>query len=69
MISSKNYNLKKIETEVHNDGSQTFNSFGIDQFIFAKESKIQAVAENFCTVLFLTRKQFLKTLTKFPQDQ
>ena len=68
MIASKNYNLKKITTEVHKDGTQTFNSFGIDQFIFAKVSKIQAVSENFSTVYVLNRKKFLECLRKYPQD-
>ncbi len=30
MIASKNYNLKCITTELHKDGTQDFNSFGID---------------------------------------
>jgi hypothetical protein len=55
MISSKNYNVATIGVDVKKNGEQTYNYFGLDQFLFGKVSRIQAVAHVFSTVFILKR--------------
>ena len=38
-ISSKNYSFNKLEVKIHKDNSQTYPSFGLDQFVFGYKSK------------------------------
>ena len=61
--------MATIGVTVKKDGSQTYNYFGLDQFLFGKESKIQAVSMVFSTVFILKRKEFLNILAQFPSDQ